>query len=205
MRFPRFSTILVAALALALVASGVASAQPGFGPGGRFGQGLRVGAAPPVRALQLTDEQRSKLDALASELRSKVVPVRDRVRTLRRDLGTELLADKPDEAKIKQLRADLLKAEQELLALRLEQQTRLAQILTPEQRKRLRERQSARALVGAFRGFGGGPLGPGRPGVRGRAPGFGRWRAGLGPWGPFGPAPGRVVGRGVWGLGWWWR
>ncbi len=208
----RLVPLTLAAGLLAFVAAPATLAQPGPGPGGRLGQGPRFATPPPTQALQLTEEQRTKLDALMSEVRTKAGPIRERVRSLRQQLRTELLADKPDEAKIKQLRGDLAKAEQELTGLRLDQQTRFAQILTPEQRKLLRERRAARALAGALRGFGFGPwmgrrgpfLGVG-PGGFGFGPGA-RGRALLGPMGGgLMAGPRRLVGRGFWGVGWWWR
>ncbi len=203
--------LTVAAAGLALVAVGAAFAQPGPPPGGRFGQAIGP-AAPQPPVPPLTDEQRAKLEALMTELRPKALEARTQVQSLHQQLRTELLADKPDEAKIKQLRADLLKAQQTLMSLRLDQQARVAQILTPEQRKQLRARQGARALAGAFRGLAGGPgrgmmrrrafagrgPAPGGPGLRGR----GGWFMGA-----FWPAPGpggRPAGRGFRGLGWWW-
>jgi Spy/CpxP family protein refolding chaperone len=199
--------IMTAVLAGVLVASS-SFAQPGRGLGGRVGPGPRLGA-PLAQGLQLTDDQRTKLEALMTEMRPKMQAAREQVRSIGQQLRAELLAEKPDEAKIKQLRGDLLKAQQTLAALRLDHQTRLAQILTPEQRKRLRERSVDRAFAGAVRGL------VGRPGARmgwGRAfVGRGRgWGAAAGPFiGPFGPwagpGPRRLVGRGVWGFGWWWR
>lgn len=209
MTLRRLVTLMLAAGLLVFVAPPATLAQPG--PGGRFGQGPRFAASPPIQALQLTEEQRTKLDALMSEVRTKAGPLRERVRSLRQQLRTELLADKPDEASLRQLRGDLAKAEQELMGLRLDQQTRFAQILTPEQRKLLRERREARALAGALRGFGFGPpmgrrgafLGVG-PGGVGFGPGA-RGRALLGPMGGRLAGPRRLVGRGFCGFGCWWR
>jgi hypothetical protein len=135
---------------------------------------------------------------------------REQAQKLNEQLRTELFADAPDQAKIKQLRGDLLKAQQELFALRLDHQTRFSQVLTPEQRRMVRDRQAQRrAMRGLRRGFGPG-FGPGMGarGFRGRA--FGRRGGLMGPM--LGPGPGAGFGRpfrrqGAPGLGfgaWWW-
>ena len=81
------------------------------------------------------------------------------MRKLREDLNAEFWADKPDEAKIKQLRADLARAEQEILAARLDVQAKRAQVFTPEQRKQMRTTQARRWFMGAGRLPGQGPGG----------------------------------------------
>jgi Spy/CpxP family protein refolding chaperone len=139
------------------------------------GQGPQAG--PPPQGPQLTDDQVLKLQALAKEQRDRLRPATDQARKIREDLNSEFWAEKPDEAKIKQLRADLAKAEQEMLAARLDFQGRRAQVFTPEQRKQMRAAQARRWLAGGRRFPGQGPGGvpamrPGGPG-RGMGP---AWR-----------------------------
>lgn len=195
----RLFPLTAAALALAVIVTGAAYAQPGPPPGAGPDQGPRAGGPPPARGLQLTDEQRTKLDALMKEQRDRVQTSRDQVQKLEEQLDTELFADKPDVAKIKQLRGDLVKAQQEMLTARIDRQENLAQILTPEQRKQMREvrtRAARMARRGAFGGPGMGGPGMGRPDMGG--PGFGRRGQGFGPAGPgFGPG----MRRGLRGLG----
>jgi hypothetical protein len=114
---------------------------------------------PPAQRPQLADEQIIKLQALAKEQRDRLRPASDHVRKLREDLNAEFWADKPDEAKIKQLRADLARAEQEILAARLDVQAKRAQVFTPEQRKEMRTMQARRWFMGAGRLPGQGPRG----------------------------------------------
>lgn len=192
----RLSLLTAAAVALAVIVTGATYAQPGPPQGAGPGQGPRAGG-PPSRGLQLTDEQRTKLEALIKEQRDRARTVRGEVQKLREQLNTELFADKLDEAKIKQLRGELAKAQQDMLGARLDQQTKLAQILTPEQRKLMREQRDLRAIQGMMRGFGGGRRGPGmgpgrRMGPGGfRGPGFDQRRGpGMGP----GPGPGQGFG-----------
>lgn len=194
----RFSLLTAAAVALAVIVTGAAYAQPGPPPGSPGlgpGQGPGVGgpaAQAPAGRPQLTDEQRTKLDALMKEQRDRTHAASDQVQKLQEQLHTELFADKPDEAKIKQLRGDLVKAQQEMLTARIDHQAKLSQILTPEQRKQMREARSPVARMlrrGAFggpgmggRGMRGGFRGPLMGGFGG--PGMGRFR---GPGQGFGP------------------
>jgi Spy/CpxP family protein refolding chaperone len=107
----------------------------------------------------------------------------EQARKIREDLNTEFWADTPDQAKVKQLRADLGRAEQEMLAARLDFQARRAQVFTPEQRKQMRAMQARQWLQRGGRLPGEG-MGPG-PGARGQ-----RLRRGgnlLPPAGPAGP------------------
>lgn len=165
----------LAALALAVSAGGAMLAQQGPPPAQGPGTAPQV-VRPPAQGPQLTDDQVLKLQAIAKEQRDRLRPATEQARQIREDLNTEFWADKPDEAKIKQLRADLLKAEQEMVAARLDFQARRAQVFTPEQRKQMRAAQARRWLAGGRRVPGQGPgdpaMGPGRP-ARGMGP---AWR-----------------------------
>ena len=161
----------LAALALAALAFGAAFAQPGPPPGQGAGPGPQMGP-PPAQGPQLTDDQILKLQALAKEQRDRIRPATDQAQKLREDLNAEFWADKPDEAKIKQLRADLAKAQQEILAARLDFQAKRAQVFTPEQRQQMRTMRARRWFMGdgqlpgrgaRGRGQGMGPAGPGQP------------------------------------------
>ena len=186
----------LAALTVAVLTCGAALAQPGSPPGPGLGQGPQMGP-PPAQRPQLADEQIIKLQALAKEQRDRLRPASDQARKLREDLNAELWADKPDEAKIKQLRADLARAEQEILAARLDFQAKRAQVFTPEQRKQVRSVRARRWFTGAGefpgrrprgRGQGMGPAGPGQPmGPAGRGRGIrrGPMGRGLGPYRPW--------------------
>lgn len=153
----------LAALTLAVLTCGAAFAQPGPPPGPGAGPGPQMGP-PPAQGPQLTDEQIIKLQALAKEQRDRLRPASDQARKLREDLHAEFWADKPDEAKTKQLRADLTKVEQEILAARLDFQARRAQAFTPEQRKQMRSLRARQWFMGAGEFPGRGPRG-GRQGM----------------------------------------
>jgi Spy/CpxP family protein refolding chaperone len=138
-------TGVVAAVAAVFVASvavaggqGPAQGQrrgPGFGgPGGPGGRGLMPGIMQ-----QLTEEQRSQVRAIMQEQRG------DRQGPpagagLRHDLQAELLADVPNDQKIEELKQQILTAQAQGLEQHIAVQKRIAQVLTPEQRAKARER-----------------------------------------------------------------
>jgi len=135
-------TGVVAAVAAVFVASvavaggqGPAQGQrrgPGFGgPGGR-------GLMPGVMQ-ELTEEQRGQLRAILQEQRGdRQGPPADA--KLRHDLQAELLADVPNDQKIDELKQQILAAQAQGLDQHIAVQKRIAQVLTPEQRAKARER-----------------------------------------------------------------
>ena len=132
-------TGVVAAVAAAFVAS-VAMAdgqQPrrrGPGMGGPGGPGVGPGIMR-----ELTDEQRNQVRAIMQEERGDREGRRGDM-TLRRQLEAELLADVPNELKIEELKSQILAAQAEGLSKHIEIQKRVAQVLTPEQREKARQR-----------------------------------------------------------------
>lgn len=108
--------------------------RPGDGPGfgGRGPGGL-------ARFADLTDEQRKQVQAILEEDRASRQGPPAAV-TLHRQLEAEILADAPDEQKIDGLRQQLVQAQGEALARQVILQRRIAQVLTPEQRAKARER-----------------------------------------------------------------
>jgi Spy/CpxP family protein refolding chaperone len=149
MRSALFST----AVALAL-AAGTALAQGpgygygpgmmgGYGPGG-YGPGMMGGYGPGggragFAALNLTDEQQEKLFAIQEQNRRKnfdtMSKMRSEVFKLRRMLNAENIDSKAvveQQKKVDDLR-------RETLAVRLESRKEMEKVLTPEQRKQLRQ------------------------------------------------------------------
>jgi protein CpxP len=144
LRIRTVSTIAVAAVALTLAISTV-SGQPatGRGPGGRgrgFGPG---GPFPALRQLNLTEAQREQVKSLMTQVHSENEQAAgDRARKvgdLHSALQAAIFADTPDPAQIEQLRATLAEAQAAALTTRIEIEQKIAQILTPEQRKQARE------------------------------------------------------------------
>ena len=133
-------TIWSAALAM-FVAGAVAIpviAQP---PQGGRGQGRGPafdGARPVLRGLNLTDAQREQIRSITEGQRTGDNPRRN-VMDLERQLQAALFAEAPDQAKIDQLKNSITAARAAELTSRIELQSRIAQVLTPEQRAQARE------------------------------------------------------------------
>ena len=138
-------TGVVAAVAAVFVASvAVAGGQgpgqgqrrgPGFGgPGGPGGRGLM-----PAVMQELTEEQRGQVRAIMQEQREgQQGPPADA--RLRHELQAELLADVPNDVRIDELKGQILAAQAQGLDRHIAVQKRIAQVLTPEQRAKARER-----------------------------------------------------------------
>jgi Spy/CpxP family protein refolding chaperone len=106
---------------------------PGFGgPGGPGGRG---GFAVIMR--DLTDEQRAQVRAIMEEQREQGPPAEGK---LRHQLEAELLADAPNDAKIEELRQQIIAATGEGLSRHIAVQKKIAAILTAEQKAKARER-----------------------------------------------------------------
>ena len=158
--------VSLATLALTALVGGVLIAQQGPPPGQAPGPRPQMGpppaqGQPPMQGPPLTDDQVLQLQALAKEQRDRLRPAMEQARKIREDLMTELWSDKPDDAKVKQLRTELLKAEQEALAARLDFQAKRAQVFTPDQRRQMRVMQARQRLMrgDARPGQGAGPAG----------------------------------------------
>jgi len=109
----------------------------GYGPGMMGGYGYGQGGA--LAALNLTNEQRGKVSAIQEEHRKKNWATMGEVRSeqfkLRGMYGTEKLdADKLVE---QQKKVDALR--QQMFKSRIEAHNQIAAVLTPEQRKQLRQ------------------------------------------------------------------
>jgi periplasmic protein CpxP/Spy len=124
--------ILAAAVAIPVIAQ---PPQGGRGPGRGPGAG---GLMPVLRGLNLTDAQREQIRALTDERRAAGDPGRN-LMDLERQLQTAILADTPDQQKIEELKNSIAAASAQELAARIDLQSRIAQVLTPEQRAQARE------------------------------------------------------------------
>jgi Spy/CpxP family protein refolding chaperone len=109
---------------------------PGFGRGGPGPGGF---ARLAELSANLSDEQRTQVQAILEEDRASRKGAPEAM-TLHRQLEAEILADSPDEQKIDGLRQQLVQAQGAALERQIALQRRIAQILTPEQRAKARER-----------------------------------------------------------------
>ena len=135
--------------------AGIGAGMHQGGPGGPGGRG---GLAPFLRGIELTDAQRQQIRAIHQEARTGE-PDRAGMFELRKQLQLAILADPVDQQKLEQLKSAIEKAEAAALAKRVEIETRVAQVLTPEQRAKARENLASRERPAA---------GPGRGAGRGR-------------------------------------
>jgi len=145
--------MLIIGAALA-VASSLASAQgygPGYGPGHGQGRGMMGGGYGPgmmgggygaggmFAALDLTNEQREKVLAIQEDHRKKNWATMGDVRAEQFKLRGMYNTEKLDTDKLvaQQKKVDALR--QQMFKSRVEAHNQIAAVLTPEQRKQLRQ------------------------------------------------------------------
>jgi Spy/CpxP family protein refolding chaperone len=158
-------TMLTAAMVMG--AAAIVAAQPPAGgmPGGRMGQpggpgmrGMGPGgpAGNPMAALNLTPEQREKVQALQQRQRDGNREAGERLRGLNEQLREALFGDNPDAAV--EIAKEVGQIEGQLLPSRVAMQAEIVKLLTPDQKKIAME-------LNLFGPNGG--IGPGGPGGRG--------------------------------------
>jgi periplasmic protein CpxP/Spy len=127
-----FAIVVVAAVVIPVTAQ---PPQGGRGPG----RGPAFdGVLPILRSLNLTDTQREQIRTITEAQRTGDTP-RKNLMDLERQLQAALLADTPDQQKIEELKTSIASASAAALAARVDLQSRIAQVLTPEQRAQARE------------------------------------------------------------------
>jgi periplasmic protein CpxP/Spy len=133
---------MAAALVIAAAVAIPVVAQPPQGPGGpagRGGFGGRGGPFPMLRQLGLTDAQREQIRTITQQQRGAAGSPERKVADLNKQLHLAILAETPDSQKIDELKTSIAGAMAEELAARIDVQTRIAQVLTPEQRAQARD------------------------------------------------------------------
>jgi protein CpxP len=122
--------VLAAAVAIPVIAQPPQGERgPGRGPGGLL---------PMLRGLDLTDAQKDQIKTLMEQRRTGENSRRN-LMDLERQLQVAVLADAPEQQKIDELKGSIATAAAQELAARIELESRIAQILTPEQRAQARE------------------------------------------------------------------
>jgi protein CpxP len=141
----RFTLSVMMTAALGLAAYTFAGAQAperrgpaGFGgPGGPGGRG-GPGAIAMLRGLDLTDQQKADIKAIRDgERDARSGPPADA--QLRRQLQAEVFADAPDAQKLASLQQQIVQADAARLAQQIATEQKVAQILTAEQRAKVRD------------------------------------------------------------------
>jgi len=136
MKRTTWSAVLALVLAAA-VAIPVIAQPPQGGRGAGRGPGFD-GALPILRGLNLTDAQREQIRAVTEAQRTGDNPRRN-LMDLERQLQAAILADTPDQQKIEELKNSIATASAAALTARIDIQSRIAQVLTPEQRAQARD------------------------------------------------------------------
>lgn len=125
--------------ALFFCASMSASAFQGAGPG--YGPGCREpGILGCIETLDLTEKQRADIEALRSETRAKILPLRDELQRL--EIPEALFAQNIDTAALEALLARKKNINAEIIQIRHENMIAAAGLLTPEQRPSMLERKN---------------------------------------------------------------
>jgi Spy/CpxP family protein refolding chaperone len=139
----RFTLSVVMTGVLGLAAYSFSGAQPPAGrPDGprlRGGPGGARGDIALLRGADLTDAQKAAIKAIrdAEQPAANGLPAEAR---LRRELDAEVFADAPDSQKIATLHQQLAETQAARLARQIAVDQKIAQVLTAEQRAKIRER-----------------------------------------------------------------
>jgi Spy/CpxP family protein refolding chaperone len=139
----RFALTVVMTGVLGLAAYTFSGAQPpARGPGGHRpwgGPGGGRGDIALLRGADLTEDQKAAIKAIreAEQASGQGPSVEGR---LRRELQAEAFADTPDPQKIASLQQQLAESQTARLARQIATDQKIAQVLTAEQRARIRER-----------------------------------------------------------------
>ena len=108
-----------------------------------------------LRALDLSDAQREQIHTITQQQREAANSPQQKFGGLQKELHLALLADSPDMQKIDELKASIASAAAEELTSRIDVETRIAQVLTSEQRAKAREALAAAGPPEGGRGPGG--------------------------------------------------
>ncbi len=135
--------ITVRPLAVALACAAVFSTVPVFAsaqkPDRRAAARERVG-----KELGLTDDQRARIDEIRTADRDAFRAARQTVAEKRKALNAAMLADPSNQTEIDERLGELNVARTEIQRLALSARQRIYQVLTPEQRERVRAMQAER-------------------------------------------------------------
>jgi len=139
----RFALSVVMTGMLGLAAYTFSGAQPpGRGPEGQRPRGGPGGVGVGLlRGADLTEEQETAIKAIRDAEQS-ARQGQSSEGQLRRELQAEVFADNPDTQRIASLQQQLAESQSARLARQIATEQKIAQVLTAEQRARIRERLS---------------------------------------------------------------
>ena len=142
-KFAMMSLLLVFTVGGVVAQTTEPPAQPDTG---QQTQNLQSNQTPDLGFLGLTQDQIQKIRLINSELRDQRQQAGLRLRQARRALADAVESPTPDEALISQRSREMAEAQATTIRLRSLTEARILQVLTPDQRIRLREVQRNRAL-----------------------------------------------------------
>ena len=154
------TTLLVIAILVSPTFAFNERGHKGFGSGP---WGTPCGDPAAMAGLNLTADQKTKIDDLRISHLKDVKPLMDKIFILRGDLRLLWLEKNPDQAKITAVQKEIRTIRGQIDDKRTAYQLEILKILTPEQQARFKE-SCARGDFGGHR-HGMGPGGPG-PGMR---------------------------------------
>jgi Spy/CpxP family protein refolding chaperone len=165
----RTTSIAIAISAVLMAGTLIAQPGPGMGRKMQGGPMMRGGEMQAQRGpgmmgmLNLTDEQRTKVEDLMTQHQREAIPVHAQLQKLQADLKLEITADKYDAGKVKGILSEVSKLTSDMASKRIAHQRAIRDLLTPEQRKQFDRHILAGPQGGQFRrgGFGG-PMHGGR-------------------------------------------
>ena len=135
---------LVVAVVIPIVA--VAWALPSDAHRGK--RGWKKARKAPMEALELSTEQRTKLESLNLERSKQMAQLRADLKVARLDLRAAMRQDNPDPAEVKARVAAVNKARSLILESKVNHRLKVNSVLTPEQRNKLRDVRRDRSKRG---------------------------------------------------------
>lgn len=131
------TTLAVVALTLSLAVVAEARSRRGKGPG--------EGIEKIMRHVDLTDDQKTRLEALRDAHRSEMKPLHQEMRAKREQMQGYWTAEEIDEAAIWAMDAEMTPLRQQIHQVRLEHRLQAMSVLSQEQRAELHDAMKKRS------------------------------------------------------------
>jgi Spy/CpxP family protein refolding chaperone len=132
------TSIRTLAVALMLVA-GLAAPASAQGPGGR-GKGARMGKAMgPMAGLNLSAEQKQKVDQLHEAAAKQAEPIQKEMAAKAKEMQALWAVEKPDRAAIERKHGEMAALQSKLWGIHIDTRLQVHALLTPEQRAKWAE------------------------------------------------------------------
>lgn len=203
-----FAALSALLTVLSVFAVPAASAQPPGGPmmgdgmgmmgggSGMMGGGMgmmggmgTMGGMGPMGMLDLSNEQRTKINKISDELRKKQWEMQGKMLDEEAKLRDLSAADTRDPAAIGKVYGKIFDLRRQTIEAEIDARNRAEAVLTKEQREQMKQWQRGMGMGGR------GAMGPGMMGPGGTGPGMGPGMMGPGGMNPGPAAPGGSTGR----------